>query len=437
MSAGLHRLHYSYPTPPSVIPGGITTVQTYGPRRFAAAVAGIMASGGEVLEYTLPTSDYDFDSGEPETQLFYTGKTSGGYVRHSSPKEWFWDHANPDRVRVPAYRSRAMDMRKDSAWVNHLIENYYPAIAEQRSGRKSNGSMLDVSGDGYWGAYTGFTADEKDEHAEGQRDFWRRLRLLFGESLIIVCNNAMNGPVDDIDGIMIENHSPAEREYWENQASYVRRTIRRRNITLSASAADALAWSKVPGIDAVTTTAGDYQIGKLTPGIAITVLPGHVSPGSTTPPPPPPPVIEVPSFPTGLVVKELDGALRCAWDPKLGVKAYQLYIALSGSMELPVADGLTSSAYTIPNLINGQQYSIRVSASAALGSLYGPWSPAVLATPNAEVVTPPVEDCADIRAQLDDANIKLTAATTKLEAAHIKSVEFVTDLTTFRDSLLP
>ncbi len=287
-------LHYAYSTPLPKWRSGVIVGNWWVARRQEASAVAAIDAGAEVLEYNLPVHDYPISYGEPEQATFYTGRAPGSTTR----PEWAWDPANPSRVTVPAYAGKVMDVRKGSPFLEHLLADYYPSRRVLIDAGKLSGVLLDVTGDGYWGAFSGLTATDKAQMSEGERWFAHELRGVLGERAIIVINNGLAGPWDDIDGILVENHAPSEAPYWRTQAGYVRRTVRRRVCSVNRTAADAEAWAKTGIFDCYGAQNNNYQTAPALPiSASITDSPwpagmGHLQPGTQPPPPPPPPDID-------------------------------------------------------------------------------------------------------------------------------------------------
>ncbi len=283
------RLHYAYTEElPADADSGVIVGNWWVARRQVASAVKSIDRGEEVLIYSLPVHDYPGNYSEPEQALYYSGGGTGKPTR----REWAWDPVNPSRVTVPAYAGMVMDVREGSPYLEHLLADFYPGVRTLIDAGKASGVMLDVTGDGYWGAFAGLTATDKAAMSAGERWFVKELRGVLGERAIIVVNNALAGPWDHIDGILVENHAPSEAGFWRTQAGYVKRTVRRRVCGIQRTAADAEAWSKLGVFDAVGGQSS-YQVAPRLP-ISSSVRNGpwpagvgHVRPGTTPPPPPP------------------------------------------------------------------------------------------------------------------------------------------------------
>ncbi|HZE39697.1 MAG TPA: hypothetical protein VE172_12890 [Stackebrandtia sp.] len=270
-AAGTDRafvLHFDWSEPPKLSYGAgcLVVVNSWGSRHFPQDILQIRTQDAEVLEYTLPVHDYPWDDGTNdgigEHVRFYTGKDGDVYRRSDIPTEWYWDPADPDRVVVPAYDGRVMDLRPDSPWLNHLLDDYYPwRLADSAWGL--DGFQLDVLGDGYLGWVSGASQAELDEMAEGMRWFMRAIRDVVGDECILFNNNYWLDDNAHTDGIMLENHAGDEigDDLWVAALARVTRTTRRRNVTTNPVAADACEWAKVEGVDHAGYWIDSYDIG--------------------------------------------------------------------------------------------------------------------------------------------------------------------------------
>src|SRR5262249_53721961 len=156
----------------------------------------------------------------------------------------------PDRVTVPNYAGRVMDLRPGSAWFRHLLADYYPwRLANPAWGL--DGFQLDVLGDGYLGWVSGATQRELDLMAAGMRWFMNALRNAVGSNCILINNNFWRNDNHATDGIMLENHDGAAigDEFWLAALSRVKRGVRRRNVTTNPHVQDACRWARVRGVD--------------------------------------------------------------------------------------------------------------------------------------------------------------------------------------------
>lgn len=263
-------LHFSFSTPPltSYGAGTLMCVNWWGSRHFAGQINTVRTNDCEVVEYTLPVSDYPYDDGTntdvEELVSFFTGGTGDVYRRSDIPLEWYWDPANPDRVTVPNYSARMMDIRAGSAWFNHLLDDYYPARLADPNWRL-DGFFLDVLGDGYMGYLTGATTAEISEMQAGMRWFVAQLRAVVGDECLIINNNTWLNDNDDVDGIMLENHTNPENTVWPEILAHVTRGVRRRNVTTNATADLACQWANVAGVDQAGFHPTDYNIGPAVP----------------------------------------------------------------------------------------------------------------------------------------------------------------------------
>lgn len=156
-----------------------------------------------------------------------------------------------------------MDLRANSAWFNHLLNDYYPG--RLASGRWNlDGFFLDVIGDAYTGWVSGATSSELEEMRHGMRWFVQELRAVVGGECILLNNNAWKWDNDAVDGILVENHTGSEigDAYWQQALGRVTRRVRRRNSTINSTKAQARAWARVAGVDqAGYSPGGDYDIG--------------------------------------------------------------------------------------------------------------------------------------------------------------------------------
>jgi len=274
-------IHYSWNTPPRTDynAGCLVVVSILAARKFATQIQQIRAQDAEVIEYTLPCHDYAETSTEvPEETLFYTGAIGTTYRRADIPAAWYFDPANPDRVTVPNYDGRVMDLRANSAWLNHLLADYYPSRLADPAWQM-DGFLLDVVGDGYMGWLTGATAGEVAEIQAGLRWFVTQLRSAVGDNCILINNNTWVTDNADSDGIMIENHGTVEigNEFWRTSLAKITRTGHRRNVTTNHTAAEAELWLAVPGVDqAGYSDAGDYTIGPPMRGTGWLESAGHI-----------------------------------------------------------------------------------------------------------------------------------------------------------------
>lgn len=272
--------HYSYVTPPRTdyTAGTMLVVSIFGARKWATQIQQLRNNDVEVLEYTLPCHDYpDSSTDSVEQTLFYTGGSGTTYNRSDIPASWYFDPSNPDRVSVPTYGGRVMDLRANSAFLNHLLTNYYPTRLAS-SVWKMDGFFLDVLGDGYTGWFTGATSDEITQIQAGMQWFMTQIRSISGNDCILINNNSWNNTNNDTDGIVIENHSGVEigNAFWKIKLSQVTRTAHRRNATINTSYSDALAWSTVPGVDLSGFSNGNYIIGPATTGTGWAANSGHI-----------------------------------------------------------------------------------------------------------------------------------------------------------------
>lgn len=270
----------------------------WGSRKWGAQQQRMIDNGAEVLKYVLPVHDYSFTLVEPEQVLWYGGPNASSVPVGGSPREWYWDKTNPSRVMVPNYNGRVMDLRINSAYVNHIMEDVVPKIAAGDPNWRCSGLLLDVTGDGYWGQISGLTTAERAEYSAGIRDFVERLRAALPKHILIGNNSwdQSKGPID-MHGLMIENHSPSEVQFWRDiQIPLFQPTDgRKRCVTINRSVSDAQFWSNVPGVAAAgydKAQGGAYQIGTVPVGtVPVTAMPGAIDPYATSTPPPddPPP----------------------------------------------------------------------------------------------------------------------------------------------------
>ncbi|MBM7789652.1 hypothetical protein [Tenggerimyces flavus] len=271
--AGTNRpfiLHFSWNVPPLTTYGAGTfmCVNWWASRHFPSQIQAVRANDCEVVEYTLPVSDYPYDdgtnSGVEEMVLFYTGGSGDVYRRRDIPLNWYWDPSNPDRVTVPNYSARMMDIRANSAFFHHLLEDYYPARLANPNW-KLDGFFLDVLGDGYLAYMTGASAAEQEEMRAGMRWFVAQLRDVVGDECILINNNYWLNDNFDVDGIMLENHVEPTNAVWPPILARTKRGVRRRNLTTNPTAELACGWAQIDGVDQAGFHPTDYNIGPPVP----------------------------------------------------------------------------------------------------------------------------------------------------------------------------
>jgi hypothetical protein len=129
-----------------------------------------------------------------------------------------------------------------------------------------------------------------------------------------------------------------------------------------------------------TTAKSHYDAGK-----AAATSAGAPTPPPASSPPPSAPASTKPAAPSGLTATAGNGTVTLDWNDSSGLAAgdrYQVY-----QDNALIADGPTSSSYTISGLTNGRTYAFRVGAGGSTtrpsSDRYGPWTNAVSATPQA------------------------------------------------------
>jgi hypothetical protein len=214
--------------------------------RYDPAFANVRAKGGEVLAYVIPVSRPDHPVCKADT-AFYMNDLGAvplwPYPSYGQRSNWG--------------NTRMTDMRPGSKWILHVVAYVEKLMREG----KVDGVFLDSVGARPWSQlaeYSSWSTTEKNAWTDGNVDLVRRIdakRRAIRPGFIIVNNNVWDrgdsrGFVGEryVDGIMLEQPKGMSK-YHQN---YMKRAFgnlgHRRTIVLTNTRAEAVAWSKIPGV---------------------------------------------------------------------------------------------------------------------------------------------------------------------------------------------
>jgi hypothetical protein len=227
----------------------------------------VRAGGGEVLQYIVPADIPDGLNSEFNREYY------GGFGEPA-----YWPFAN--RSKWP--KTRMADMTPDSPWLRYTVE----FIVNLMGDGFADGMFLDTVGGMTYAAaanWDSWSAEEKDAYMLGNIWLVRELRKRLPNA-ILVSNSVWHR--DDqpkgtaaaegekyVNGVCLEHH--ASTSTWHR--NYVARPFmgsNRRVLVISKgkdaaeALADAVAWSKVPGVTHVSAQTTPEYTNPLAPAVA-------------------------------------------------------------------------------------------------------------------------------------------------------------------------
>ncbi len=225
-----------------------------------SAFSSARANGAEILAYLNPMEVPDWSHCELSDQFFM------GDVRNT-PK-WPWPSYG-QRVNYPNYHMT--DMRKGSAWSNHVVAYIENMMRED----KVDGVFLDVVGGRLWSSLANWDSWpqwEKDAWTDGNVDLVRRLdasRRRLNPRFIVVNNGVWSRGGSDtranageqyVDGVVLEHHLATSAWHKAYAGRAFSNIGHRRVIAIGRSNADALAWKDVQGVTHVSNQQSYSQV---------------------------------------------------------------------------------------------------------------------------------------------------------------------------------
>ncbi len=214
--------------------------------RYDPAFANVRAKGGEVLAYLVPVARPDHPVCALDT-AFYMNNLGAvplwPYPTYGQRSAW----AN----------TRMTDMRPGSKWILHVVAYVEKLMREN----KVDGVFLDAVGARTWSSlanWGSWSTAEKNAYTDGAVDLVRRLdakRRAIRPSFIIVNNSLWDrgdsrGLVGEryVDGVMLEQPKGMSL-YHQNYMKHAFSNLgHRRNMVLTNTREEAIAWSKIPGV---------------------------------------------------------------------------------------------------------------------------------------------------------------------------------------------
>lgn len=217
----------------------------------STAFAAARSKGAEVLRYINAVERPNSPVCAADTQ-FYMGNLSAVPL---------WPYPKYG-TRVNYATGKMTDMRPGSKWILHVVSYVEKLMREG----KVDGVFLDTVGGRPWNPLTNYASwsqTEKNAWTDGSIDLVRRLdakRRAINPYFLIINNNVWYRAGDTrpaagekyVDGVMLE-HSKSSSLWHRNYAKRQFGNLgQRRVLVIGYGTAEALAWSKVPGVTHVS-----------------------------------------------------------------------------------------------------------------------------------------------------------------------------------------
>jgi hypothetical protein len=173
-----------------------------------STIQAIRAAGGEVLNYTLPITDYPDNSRGSSQQKAYYGVNRAA----TQANGWYWNNTNPDQVVVQpsGYDGRLMNVRGSVAggtsWMRHVVS--WMNATKLDPNWQLDGFMLDVLGDLFYPGdiSRGLQTSDRLDFEAGVRLFVQMMRQQLGNNIILVNNAYWQGTQPYVNGQLAEHN---------------------------------------------------------------------------------------------------------------------------------------------------------------------------------------------------------------------------------------